>query len=125
MGRKPDMNNIRERSAIRNGRRQIRYQVRVRLQDDRGVNRTFTQTFDAHEAAIRWRDDKRSQVQQGELGDKLERRKALHGMTLGDLLRKYRTTSIFQAKRSSANEFIMLMRFLEAEATGLCKISRC
>jgi hypothetical protein len=60
------MRNIRERVIWRNGRTAIAYQVRVRLQDDRGALRTRTQTFDNLADALLWRDTTRSQVQQSE-----------------------------------------------------------
>ena len=124
MPRKPDTLNIRKRTVRRNGRRVTVYQVRIRLQDDRGVLRTHTQTFDNLEDATLWRDRKRSQVRLGEAGDNLERNKPLRDTTLGELISRYQSTSsrfMFE-RRSWANERIILNAFLKDE-TKLCKKS--
>ena len=97
--------------------------MRVRLQDDRGVLRTHTQTFENYDDAILWRDGKCSQVRLGESGEKLERRRILQSITLGDLIRRYRNSPRFFLKRSSTNEAIILDEFARAEANGLCKKS--
>jgi integrase len=129
MARKPDIRNIRERIVRRNGRYAIAYQVRVRLQDDRGMLRTCTQTFDRLPDAILWRDARRSQVRLGEIGNKLEQSKLLQGTTLGDLLHRYSAKAAGQAvgrlwcKRSAINEFSALRSFMAAEQNGLCKRS--
>jgi hypothetical protein len=62
IARKPDTTNIREGIVFRNGKRRVVYQVRVRLQDDRGVARHYTKTFDVLSDAILYRDRRRSQV---------------------------------------------------------------
>jgi integrase len=123
MARTPDMRNIRERTVWRNGKLEIVYQVRVRLQDDAGILRTYTQTFDNLADAIRWRDTKRSQVQQGEIGDRLESRKLLRDTNLADLIERYKQSPRFLKKRSSANETVILDGFIKREADGLCKKS--
>jgi integrase len=123
MARKPDMTNIRKRRVGRNGKPETRYQVRVRLQDDRGVLRRHTNTFETYEDATLWRDRMRSQVRLGEAGEKLERLRTLQSVTLGDLIRRYRGDVRFRLKRSSTNELIILDGFARAEANGLCKKS--
>ncbi len=138
MPRKPDMTNIRIRTIWRNGKPVDVYQVRIRLQDDCGVLRTLTQTFDNLADAQTWRDKKKSQVRLGEIGDRREQNRELRNTTLGELIRRYRgelshaharicveyitgASRRFLSRLSCPNEFIILGAFLNREANGLCK----
>jgi hypothetical protein len=123
MARKSDMTNIRKRKVRRNGKWETHYQTRVRLQDDRGELQTLTQTFDNYDDAKRWRDDMRSQVQQGELGNKLAQRKILRQITLKEMIQRYLQSPELHLQRSSKNQQITLRAFLKREENGLCRKS--
>src|SRR5262245_43061204 len=114
MPRKLDMLNIRPHGKG--------YQVRVRLVDDRGKLRTFTETFPTLKEAIVYRDDRRAQARLGELGDKLARRKRFQSCTLRDVIFEYERHILFTSKPSFKNEGIILKAFRE-RAPELCKKS--
>ena len=109
------MPTIRERVRRRNGKREIRWQVQVRLAGHGAISKTFDKFADAEA----WG---REQERKLKLGDTpTERRKELQAMTLKDLIETYyrdREENLHKQKLSYENEKVMLDAFLEQSRSG-------
>jgi integrase len=109
------MPTIRERVRRRNGKREIRWQVQVRLAGH-GAN---SKTFDKFADAEAWG---REQERKLKLGDTpTERRKELQAMTLKDLIETYyrdREENFHKQKLTYENEKVMLGAFLDQSRLG-------
>lgn len=106
------MSTIRERVRRRNGKREIRWQVQVRLAGHGALTKTFDKCADGEA----WG---REQERKLKLGDTpTERRKELQAMTLKDLIEAYyrdREEHLHKQKRSYENEKVMLDALLGHE----------
>ena len=92
MANKADMRNIRARGVIVDGKVEIHYQVRRQYRDDLGKLRQFVRTFgranaaDNLAAAQAFRDERKTNVRLGEMGDKLTLGQDMQQFTLRGLI---------------------------------------